>query len=83
MPRSPKNTHFTNGYISCYAWVIGAHKRHPLIDSEFAPPVTDISDHSDPFVMHLMRKANAAEHFLREEARSTFKFAKKKPGLAS
>ena len=77
-----KNMHCTKGGISPYAWVTGAYCKHPLLDSEHAPPVASISDKSDPFVTHLMRKARAAERFLREEARSILKLAKT-PGLVS
>ena len=54
-----KNIHGTKGVISPYAWVIGAHKHHPLIDSEFVPPVTNASDTSDPFVLHFNAKCQS------------------------
>ena len=71
-----KNIHGTKGGISPYAWVTGTHRRHPLIDSELVPPVTNPTGVSDPFAAHLQHELKAAERFIREDARSILKLAK-------
>ena len=72
-----KHFHGTKSGISFYAWVIGAHQRHPLIDSDSVPPVPNVRDVADPFVAHLQRKLKAAVRFIPDDAKSILRFAKK------
>ena len=55
-----KNIHGTKGGISPYSWVTGTHQRHPLIDSEMVPPITDTRDTTGPFVSRLHRKTQSS-----------------------